>query len=170
MREGVATASLFFATLLSGTILPLAKMNKNILRRDRACTGWIGFTNLTGITNELSSKFLCLNRITEVFQIQNGRKVQNGFKVLSSICTAQFILFCFKGPENIFPQSASCCEWWRSEMKTKCSCQSWKSFAYFVWKVSVFVGFVRALLTGFRRGRAQKEEGDVTYFCVPIRI
>lgn len=80
VREAVATASLFFATLLSGTILPLAKMNKNILRRDPACTGWIGLTNLTGITNELSSKFLCLNRITEVFQIQNGGKSSKWLK------------------------------------------------------------------------------------------
>lgn len=102
MREGVATARLFLATLLSGTILPLAKMNKNILRRDPACRGWIGFTNLTGITNELSSEFLCLNCITEVFQIQNGRQVQNGWKVISSICTTQFILFCFTSLENIF--------------------------------------------------------------------
>ena len=101
--EGVAAVSLFFATLLSRAILPLAKMNKNILRRDSACTGWIGFTNLTGITNELSSKFLLLNHITGLFGFKMAEKFKMVEKGTSSICTARIMLLCFKGPKHIQP-------------------------------------------------------------------
>lgn len=93
VRGGVTSAGLFFAALRSGAILPLAKMNKNILSRDSACTGWIGFTNLTGIANQLSSKFLCLNHITEVFQSQNGRKVKTVKKLQVQFALLSFFSF-----------------------------------------------------------------------------
>ncbi len=98
---GAATARLFFAALRSGTNLPLAKMNKNILRRDPACTGWIGFTNLTGVANKLSSKFLCQNRITEVFQsiwqksLKMVEKLQAQFALLSFFSFALKVLKTF---------------------------------------------------------------------------
>lgn len=89
MKEKCGNCKPFFKTL-SGTILPLAKMNKNILRTDPVCTGWIGFTHLTGITNELSSNFLWLNRITEVF---SHLKWPKKFRIVKLFALN---LFCFK--------------------------------------------------------------------------